>query len=255
MYFTARDGVRLYFDDRGTGPAVVMIHGAAGSGMSFERLVECLRDDFRTVAVDLRGLSRSERVDAISPTAWCEDTVAIADFLDIPEFHLVGCSLGARIAARIARDNPTRVQTLAVDAPLLSVAETASSSLNHRFEHLDHAAPEDRQKWARYHGDDWRRAVSFYGRVRNDRQLQEYLTVRPWLPELDVPTLITRGDVDDLVHPLAHCTEWHAAHPASWLWIAPGTSFSLTQRRPEAFAGVYRGFVAAMNRVPARWPR
>jgi len=252
MYFTAHDGVRLYFDDRGSGSPVVMIHGAAGSGMSFDRLVDCLRDDFRTVTVDLRGLSRSDRVEAMSPTAWCDDTLALADSLGLAGFHLVGCSLGARIAARIARDNPARVLSLAVDAPLLSVAETASSSLNRRFEDLDNATPEDRQKWQRYHGDDWRRAVSFYGRVRNDRRLQAHLTVRPWLAELRLPTLITRGDVDDMVHPLAHCIEWHAAHPASWLWIAPATGFSLTQRRPEAYADIYQPFVAETARFAAR---
>jgi pimeloyl-ACP methyl ester carboxylesterase len=33
VYFTAQDSVRLHFDDRGAGAPVVMIHGAAGSGM------------------------------------------------------------------------------------------------------------------------------------------------------------------------------------------------------------------------------
>jgi pimeloyl-ACP methyl ester carboxylesterase len=244
VYFTAHDGVRLYFEDRGAGAPVVMIHGAAGSGMSFDRLVDCLQDGFRIVTVDLRGLSRSDRVEAISATAWCDDTIAIADFLGIAAFHLLGCSLGARVAARIARDGPARAISLAVDAPLLSVAETASSSLNRRFEDLDNATPGDLEKWQRYHGADWRRAVSFYGRARTDPQLQAHLTIRPWLSELGLPTLITRGDVDDVVHPLAHCVEWHAAHPASWLWIAPATGFSLTQLRPDAYADTYRRFVA-----------
>jgi pimeloyl-ACP methyl ester carboxylesterase len=243
MYFTAQDGVRLYYDDRGSGAPVVMLHGAAGSGMSFDKLAARLEGEFRVVTVDLRGLSRSDRVEALSPTAWCDDIVAIADSIGVDDFHLVGCSLGARIAARLARDNPGRVVSLAVDAPLLSVAQGASDSLNRRFEDLDNATPEDLRKWQRYHGADWRRAVSFYGRVRNDVQLQAHLTVRPWLSELDLPTLITRGDVDDAVHPLAHCAEWHAAHPASWLWIAPGTGFSVTQLRPDEFAAVYRRFV------------
>ncbi len=248
MYFTAQDGVRLYFDDRGDGAPVVMIHGAAGSGMSFDPLAKRLERDFRVVTVDLRGLSRSDRVDAIGESAWCDDTIAIADFIGLDSFHLVGCSLGARVAARIARDNSERVTSLSVDAPLLSVTHTASSSLNRRFEDLDNATSEDLEKWQRYHGADWRRAVSFYGRARNDPKLQDHLTVRPWLPELTLPTLITRGDADDSVHPLAHCAEWHAAHPSSWLWIAPGTGFSLTQRRPDEFADIYRRFVAEATR-------
>jgi pimeloyl-ACP methyl ester carboxylesterase len=243
VYLTTNDGIRLYFDERGSGGAVLMIHGAAGSGKSFDPLTEHLQRDFRVVTVDLRGLSRSDRVEGISATAWCDDTVAIADFLGLDTFHLVGCSLGARIAGRIARDNAGRVTTLTVDAPLLVVAQNASSSLNRRFEDLDHATPEDLEKWQRYHGEDWRRAVAFYGRVRNDPDLQAYLTIRPWLSELTLPTLITRGDIDDSVHPLAHCTEWHGAHPESWLWIAADTGFSLTQRRPAEFADVYRRFV------------
>lgn len=248
MYVTAPDGVRLYFDDRGSGEPVVMIHGAAGSGKSFDPLAEELQRDFRVVTVDLRGLSRSDRVEDITATAWCDDTVAVADFLGLDSFHLVGCSLGARIGGRIARDHPDRVATLAVDAPLLAVAQNASNSLNRRFEDFEHATAEDLEKWQRYHGDDWRRAVSFYGRVRNDPGLQDHLTIRPWLSSLTLPTLITRGDVDDAVHPLAHCIEWHAAHPTSWLWIAPGTGFSLTQRRAVEFAGIYRRFLAATAR-------
>lgn len=244
VYFTAQDGVRLYFDDRGGGAPVVMIHGAAGSGMSFDPLAERLQCDFRVVTVDLRGLSRSDRVEAVTQTAWCDDTIAIADFLGLDSFHLVGCSLGARVAARITRDNAGRVTSLSVDAPLLSVTQTASSSLNRRFEDPDNATPEDLEKWQRYHGADWRGAVTFYGRVRNDPALQDHLTVRPWLSELTLPTLITRGDLDDAVHPLAHCAEWHEAHPSSWLWIAPGAGFSLTQRRPAEFAQIYRRFVA-----------
>jgi pimeloyl-ACP methyl ester carboxylesterase len=248
MYFFAQDGVRLHFDERGSGPPVLMIHGAAGSGMSFDPLAACLQDTFRVVTVDLRGLSRSDRVEALSPTAWCDDVLAIADFLGHETFHLVGCSLGARVAARLARDERERVISLSVDAPLLSVAQAASVSLNRRFEALDDAAPEDVEKWRRYHGEDWRRAVSFYGRVRNEPQLQEHLTVRPWLSELTLPTLITRGDIDDAVHPLAHCIEWHAEHPKSWLWIAPNTGFSLTQRCPAAYAEIFRRFAVTANR-------
>ncbi|MGH8963618.1 MAG: alpha/beta fold hydrolase [Jatrophihabitantaceae bacterium] len=221
-----------------------MIHGAAGSGMSFDALAHQLEGDFRVVTIDLRGLSRSDRVETISATAWCDDVIGVADSLGLDAFHLVGCSLGARIGGRIARDHADRVRSLSVDAPLLAVAQGASSSLNRRFEDLDHAMPEDVEKWQRYHGEDWRRAVTFYGRVRNHPDLQQHLTIRPWLAELTKPTLITRGDIDDTVHPLAHCTEWHAAHPASWLWIAAGSGFSLTQRRPVEYADLFRRFAA-----------
>lgn len=251
MYYTASDGVRLYFDDHGSGEPVLMIHGAAGSGMSFDSLANELERDFRVVVVDLRGLSRSDRVDGVGSTTWCDDTLGIADFLGLDQFHVLGCSLGARVGGRMARDHRDRVLSLAVDAPLLEVAQGADDSLNRRFEDLDHPAKDDLDKWQRYHGDDWRSAVRFYGRIRNDLELQKHLTIRPWLPELTLPTLITRGDIDDKVHPLAHCIEWHSVHPGSWLWIEAGTGFSLTQRVPGAYASAFRRFVASVRSAHA----
>jgi len=123
------------------------------------------------------------------------------------------------------------------------VAEAANSRLNSRFSNLDNPAPADRLRWQLFHGADWRDAVSFFFRARNDPALQEHLTLRPHLSSITLPTLITRGDIDDDVHPLSHAIEWHAARPSSWLWIAPGTAFSAAQNQAAAFARVFGAFV------------
>lgn len=247
MFFTTADEVRLYYEDVGAGTPVVLLHGAAGSARSFDQLIPRLSESFRVIALDYRGLGRSSRVTELPPTAWCDDVVALLDHLDLGRVHLAGCSLGARIAGRLTLDNRARVLTLSVDAPLVAVNQTASSQLNSRFNDPDHATSEDLERWQRFHGEDWKDAVRFYGRVRNDPELQRHLTLRPKLAALDLPTLITRGDVDDDVHPLSHAIEWHAAHPGSWLWVAPGTGFSLMQRRPDEFAAVFGNFVQQLS--------
>lgn len=243
MFFTTSDDVQLYYEDVGAGTPVVLLHGAAGSARAFDPLIARLSESFRVLALDYRGLGRSARVTQLPPTAWCDDVVALLDHLHLDRVHLAGCSLGARIAGRITLDNRARVLTLCVDAPLVAVNETASGQLNNRFNNPDLATPEDLARWQRFHGEDWKDAVRFYGRVRNDPELQRHLTLRPHLQILDLPTLITRGDVDDDVHPLSHAVEWHKAHAGSWLWVAPGTGFSLMQRRPEEFAAVFGSFV------------
>ena len=244
MYFNAKDGVRIHFEDTGSGPPVVMVHGAATSAKVYDGLTSRMVARFRCIRFDLRGLGRSDRVDAVSPTAWCEDTLALMDHLDIGHAHLLGCSLGARIAGRLVLDHPDRFHTLTVDAPLVAVARAANSRLNTRFTNLDNPSEVDRIRWRLFHGDDWREAVGFYFRARNDPALQEHLTLRSHLPTIMTPTLVTRGDIDDDVHPLAHAVEWHAACPAtSWLWIAAGTAFSAAQNRAEEFARVFGSFV------------
>ncbi|HTC23701.1 MAG TPA: alpha/beta hydrolase [Gemmatimonadales bacterium] len=243
MYFTAEEKVQIYYEDVGSGAPVVMIHGAATSSKVYDGLASRMVAQFRCIRLDLRGLGRSDRVDAVSPTAWCDDTMALMDHLGIDKAHLLGCSLGARIAGRLVLDHPGRFETLTVDAPLVAVATAASSRLNTRFSNLDNPDPTDRRRWQNFHGADWREAVSFYFRARNDPALQEHLTLRPHLSSITLPTLITRGDIDDDVHPLSHTIEWHAARPSSWLWIAPGTAFSAAQNQAAAFARVFGAFV------------
>jgi len=243
MYLTAEDDVRIYYDDAGSGAPVLMIHGAATSSKVYDGLASRLVARFRCIRLDLRGLGQSDRVDAVSSTAWCDDAMALMDQLEIEKAHLLGCSLGARIAGRLVLDHPERFDTLTVDAPLVAVAEGANARLNTRFSNLEDPDPTDRRRWRLFHGPDWREAVSFYFRARNDPALQRYLTLRPYLSSITLPTLITRGDIDDAVHPLSHAIEWHAAHPSSWLWIAPGTAFSAAQNQAAAFARVFSAFV------------
>jgi pimeloyl-ACP methyl ester carboxylesterase len=243
MYFTAAQDAQIWYDDVGSGAPVVLLHGAATSSKTYDGLVSRMLARFRCIRTDLRGLGRSTRVDTVSPTAWGDDTLALLDSLRIERAHLLGCSLGARIAGRLVLDHPDRFETLTVDAPLVAVATAANSRLNTRFSNLDDPAPADLVRWRNFHGEDWRDAVSFYFRVRNDPALQEHLTLRPHLASITHPTLITRGDIDDDVHPLAHAIEWHTARPSSSLWIAPGTAFSAAQNQAAAFAHVFSAFV------------
>lgn len=242
MFFNTDDGVQVHYDDVGAGPPVVLIHGAAGAARAFDELVSHLIDQFRAITIDLRGLGRSERVSSVSSTAWCDDVIALLDYRGIDSAHFVGCSLGARIAGRLALDHRARLTSLCVDAPILSIDTSASAQLNTRFSDIDNASAEDVARWRLFHGDDWPQVVQFYGDARNNPDLQSHLTLRPRLAELDLPTLITRGDIDDRVHPLSHAVEWHDAHPSSWMWIAPDTGFSLMQRRPKEFAMVFARF-------------
>ena len=243
MDFTTTDGLRLHFDELGSGAAVVMLHGAATSSRTYDGLVSRMAAGFRCVTMDLRGLGRSERVEAVSPTAWCDDVLELMDHLRLERAHLLGCSLGARIAGRVALDAPARVISLTVDCPIVAMETKANTRLNTRFSDPAEASAYDRTRWRMFHGEDWQDAVRFYFGARNDPALQEHLTLRPHLSDLRLPTLITRGDIDDDVHPLAHCIEWHAAHPSSWMWIAPGCAFSAAQNRAADFSAVFADFI------------
>lgn len=242
MQLKLLDDSFIYYEETGTGPAVVLLHGAASSLRSFDALVPRLAARFRTIALDFRGTGRSGRVSKMEPTIWCDDVIALLDHLGIDQAHLVGRSLGARVAGCLALDHRDRVASLTVDAPMLSVAESADSALNDRFTKPPSDATQV-NRWRWLHGADWQEKVAFYGQARQDRALQAYLTVRPRLAELTLPTLITRGDKNDIVHPLEHAIEWHHAHPKSQLWIAPDCRFAASLERPAEFADIFAKFI------------
>lgn len=236
------NGHKHFYEDEGSGDVLVMIHGASGSALSFSEVIPELAKQFRVIAPDLRGMSRSEHVADMPPTAWNDDLAALLDSLGIGATHVYGVSLGARIAMRHTVLYPERVRTLALDAAIIANESAGNTALNARFG--GQMAPEMVEQHKHYHGDDWQAVVANYGRIRNIAELQEFYNLRAEVDKITCPTLIVRGDTtDDFVHPLAHSIEIHTRLPHSWLWIAPNTAFSVLRAHPAEFRRVYGDFL------------
>jgi pimeloyl-ACP methyl ester carboxylesterase len=94
--------IELYYEDHGSGPAVVLLHGWPVDSRSFEpQLHPLLQAGFRVVLYDRRGFGRSSR----PTTGYDFDTLAadldaVLTHLDLREVALVGLSLGTGELAR-----------------------------------------------------------------------------------------------------------------------------------------------------------
>jgi pimeloyl-ACP methyl ester carboxylesterase len=227
----AVDGATLHYEDVGSGEPLVLLHGAAASAVSVEPLLAGFRDRYRVIAPDLRGMGRSSPVEQVAPGAWVDDLVALLDALEIDAAHVLGVSLGARVGLRLALDAPRRVRTLVLDAPILEDSPAGTAALERIFR--DDVPPELAAGFERWNGPEWRAAVDRYLRLRLSPGLQEHYALRARLGEIAAPTLVTRGDVDDPIHPVAHAVEAHERIAGSWLWISPATPFSATRFRPD----------------------
>jgi len=120
--FIEIDGQRLhYVDTKGTGPAIVMIHGLGGTLRNYTyALVDKLSGEFRVIAVDRPGSGYSVRPDD-APARLGAQADTLAKFmraLGLKQPLLVGHSLGGALSLAIALNHPDCAGALALIAPL-----------------------------------------------------------------------------------------------------------------------------------------
>lgn len=115
---TGLDGrTRLYWESRGTGDPVLLIHGLGLSGGAWWRTVDALVPTMRVITFDHRGIGRSESLSyAYTTEALADDAVSILDSLGLDRVHIYGFSLGGMVAQQVALRHPRRVQSLVLGA-------------------------------------------------------------------------------------------------------------------------------------------
>src|SRR6476646_7607122 len=107
----------------GEGPDVVCIHGLGATKVSFFDTAAALTHaGYRVHALDLPGFgSSSEPLAGLYTARWFADTVAgVMDALDVRHAHVVGNSMGGRVAIEMGLRMPERVAGLALLCPAVA---------------------------------------------------------------------------------------------------------------------------------------
>jgi pimeloyl-ACP methyl ester carboxylesterase len=106
----------------GSGPAVVLLHGANGNRATWFQQVVDLAADFTVVVVEARGAGRSTDVHSSSgPVAGALDLEAVRHHLGLEAWHVVGHSLGGWTALRYAVRHPERCLSVTALSSLAGV--------------------------------------------------------------------------------------------------------------------------------------
>ncbi|MDE2481278.1 MAG: alpha/beta fold hydrolase [bacterium] len=124
--FVEVGGARVHYVDRGQGPAIVLVHGLAGTLYNFTyALVERLAGSFRVVALDRTGAGYSSRPGGSSASLFAQaGTVAgLIERLELERPLVVGHSLGGAISLALALERPELVRGLALIAPLTQASK------------------------------------------------------------------------------------------------------------------------------------
>jgi pimeloyl-ACP methyl ester carboxylesterase len=111
------NGVRLYYEEHGSGAPILGIHGAGSSAVFWEGAARTLSQLGRVIIYDRRGSSRSERPEPYDTTTvqqHADDARELLRALDAEPALLIGRSFGGTVALDLALRNPESVRALAL---------------------------------------------------------------------------------------------------------------------------------------------
>jgi pimeloyl-ACP methyl ester carboxylesterase len=114
---TVRD-LSMAYELGGSGTPLVLVAGTGYPGATWpETLLAPLREHHRVLTFDHRGTGGTPSgADPFSTRVFASDAIALMDALDLPAAHVVGHSMGGRVAQWMTLDSPERVRTLVLAA-------------------------------------------------------------------------------------------------------------------------------------------
>src|SRR3954471_9905321 len=114
---TADDGIKLYYEETGTGTPVIFVHEFAGDHRAWEPQVRYFSRRYRCITYNARGYPPSDVPDDVarySQERARDDIRAVLDALKIDKAHIVGLSMGGFATVHFGFTYPQRARSLVI---------------------------------------------------------------------------------------------------------------------------------------------
>ncbi|NOT53147.1 MAG: alpha/beta fold hydrolase [Deltaproteobacteria bacterium] len=113
MPFAPINGIDLYYETHGSGPALVFAHGGGGSHLSWWQQVPVFAKQYTVVTFDHRSFGHSRDLpNGPGPNAFVQDLTALLDHLKIEKAVVAGQSMGGWTVCGFAAAHPERTRAL-----------------------------------------------------------------------------------------------------------------------------------------------
>ncbi|MDP6278984.1 MAG: alpha/beta fold hydrolase, partial [Nitrospinota bacterium] len=114
MKSTRANGITIAYEDRGSGPPLLLLHGFSLDHSMWAAQVEQLERSYRLIVPDLRGLGKTEKSSQpFSVADMADDAAALLEAIDIPAAAAAGFSLGGYVLAQLLVRHPLKVRAAA----------------------------------------------------------------------------------------------------------------------------------------------
>jgi pimeloyl-ACP methyl ester carboxylesterase len=277
-YVSAPDGVRLYYEEAGSGTPVIFVHEYAGDWRTWEPQMRHFSRLHRCITFSQRGYLPSDVPKdpaQYSQDAQRDDVIAVLDHLKIDKAHIVGHSMGAATALHVGIHYPERCLSVTAagcgygsspDPAVVEATREASLETAKMFETEDFAAAaakyaDGATRQTHKNKDprgfaEFARMLAEHSPVGHAMTMRNVQAKRPTLWEMEaglkkfsVPLLVLVGDEDDW------CVDGSIylkrTAPTAGLVVIPRSGHTITSEEPAAFNAALADLFAAAE--AGRW--
>ena len=277
-YATTDDGVKLYYEEAGTGAPVVFVHEFAADHRSWEMQMRHFGQRYRCITFSARGYPPSdvpEKPESYSQIRATDDILAVIDHLKFDKAHVVGLSMGGFATLHFGLRHPTRALSLVVAGCGYGAEKDQQAKFKGEVEVVAKALlSEGMQKFAeryaygptrvQFENKDPRGFAQFKKELGEHSALGSANTQlgvqghRPSLYDLvegmralTVPTLILTGDEDWPC--LTPSVMMKREIPSAALAVMPNCGHTINLEDPDLFNRIVGDFIAQVE--AGRWPK
>jgi pimeloyl-ACP methyl ester carboxylesterase len=252
MPYLDRDGVRIYYETHGRGPALLLTHGYAADAQMWAPQLDPLGERFSLILWDMRGHGRSDYPDdqaQYSEQATVADMAALLDAAGAPSAIIAGLSLGGYMSLAFQLAFPNRTDALLIlDTGPGYKSDAARAQWNARA--LETAARFEMEGLGPNFGASAERRASAHrnatGLVRAGRGMltQKDARVISSLPDIRAPTLVLVG-ADDA--PFLNAADYMAAKiPGARKVVIANAGHAANIDQPAAFNEAVLSFLGGV---------
>jgi 3-oxoadipate enol-lactonase len=203
------DGIRINYDEAGSGENLILIHGLGFTRRSWSLQLPAFSKRYRTIAPDCRGHGDSDKpAEQHGVRDMSEDLYGLMNALGLDRAHILGISMGGQVAQQFALDHATKVIKLV----LCDTRSRPNPAFTDRL--LQQIATLEPEALARtvlqdemtYPISDAALKINLEDIIRNpkDAYIRDVRAALDWdvterLGEIRLPTLIVAGEKDSLL--------------------------------------------------------
>jgi 3-oxoadipate enol-lactonase len=258
------NNIGLAYDDQGSGPVVVLLHGFPLCRQMWQPQIPALTDaGYRVITPDLRGFGESEAPDGpYSMSDYADDVMGLLDHLGVERAVVGGMSMGGYVLLNLLERYAQRLTAAAFLVTRAAGDDEAGAAKRTKLAHA--AREEGAQPVAEVFSgllfapdtprlrpelvaqvEGWMLATEVRGLAGGLLAMRDRRDYSNALGTFGLPALVVGAKLDRAI-PLEHSQALHEGLPNSRLCVVPGAGHLANLEAPEAFNRCLLEFLAAL---------